>query len=144
MVDKLTSPTGQPLHERNPITHQAHRSEMTWQVLLPLVVIVLVVGGIAAWMITGEIGTVEKWAEIATLLVLAPIMVTGLVLFVLLAGFVYGVGYILGVIPPYARMAQDGITRIKRQVEAGAKITARPVIQIQSFLAIIEKIFGKK
>ena len=71
-------------------------------------------------------------------------MLLGLILLVILVGLVYLVGRILQLVPPYTRLAQDGIKTIKHQVAAGADISVKPVIKIQSFLAVIDALLGRR
>ena len=71
-----------------------------------------------------------------------PILLA-LILLVIVAGVLYLVNYILKILPPYARLAQDGIETVKMQVEKGADISSKPVIQIKSFLAVVNAIFRR-
>ena len=144
MKEQKLAPTGKPLRGRNPLTHKKHRREMLRQVLLPLGIALVVITAAAVWLGVSGVGTVERWSEIAVLLLLFPVIALGLVVLALLLGLIYAVSMVLQILPPYARMAQDAIVRIKKQVETGAEISAKPVIQIQSFIAMIEALLGRR
>jgi len=68
----------------------------------------------------------------------------GLVILVFLGGLVYLVSQILRQLPPYTRLAQDGIETIKERAIAGADISVKPVMKIQSFLAVIDALRGRR
>ena len=90
------------------------------------------------------VGDVTTWSQISTILLVSLALLLGLITLAILGGLVYLVSYILGILPGYTRMAQDGIETIKKQAVKGADIAAKPVIQVQSFLAVVNAIFGRK
>ncbi len=131
------------LPEPNPVTQASHRKEFFRQVWLPFGLFLLLSITAGVLFIVYDVGTVESWSQIATMLLVVTFMVIGLLTLVLLVGLVIAVTYLLRLLPPYTRMAQEGIETIKTQVTKGADITAKPVIQIQSFLAVLDTLFSR-
>ena len=128
----------------NPETRAAHKREFGKQVLLPLGLFLLFSVGAAAAAVYFHVGSVESWSQIASIFLMLFWMVLGLLLLAILVGLVYLISRALQLLPPYTRMAQDGIETIRKQVETGSDITVKPVIKIQSFLAVIDALLGRR
>lgn len=145
-MEENTTPPEQKkveLPEPNPVTQASHRKAFFRQVLLPVSLFVLVSIALAVVFIWQGVGTVETWSHIATIFLVSFWMILALLLLAVLVVLVYLVSYVLKVLPPYARMAQEGIETIEKQVEKGADISAKPVIQIKSFLAVVNAVFRR-
>jgi hypothetical protein len=144
MEENTTTPERKiELPEPNPITRAKHRRAFFREVLLPISLFLLVSIALVVVFIWQGIGTVAAWSQIATIFLIIFWMLLALVLLAVLVAFVYLISYVLKVLPPYARLAQEGIETIQTQVEKGADITAKPVIQIKSFLAVVNAIFRR-
>ena len=128
----------------NPETRESHKREFGKQVLLPLGLFLLFSVGATAAAAYFHIGNVERWSQITSIFLMIFWMVLGLILLVILGGLVYLVSRALQLLPPYTRMAQDGIEAIRQQVETGTDITVKPVIKILSFLAVIDALLGRR
>ena len=136
--------TKKQLPAPNPVTQKLHRKEMWLQVVLPLCLSLVVIAGLAVWFIHSEVGDFNAWAQISMILLMLPFMIISLLLFALLVSAIVVVTYVLKTIPPYARVTQDAIDKIRQQAVAGADISAKPIIQIRSFLAMIGVLLGRK
>ena len=132
------------LPEPNPITKAAHKKDFFKSVLLPLGLVILVLIALVVTFAIVGFGDIETWSQIATIILVSLWLVFGLILLALVGALVYLVSYVLKVMPSYTRKAQDGIETIRDQTIRGADITVKPVIQIQSFLAAVNAIFGRK
>ncbi|MEJ2757003.1 MAG: hypothetical protein P8046_00850 [Anaerolineales bacterium] len=145
MEENTTETAQKPnLPEPNPVTRAAHRRDYRRGVLFPLIGFIVLLVGLGVAFVLLPVGDVTTWSQIATILLVLLALLLGLITLVILGGLVYLVSYILGILPGYTRMAQDGIETIKKQAIKGADITAKPVIQVQSFLAVVNAIFGRK
>jgi uncharacterized protein involved in cysteine biosynthesis len=128
----------------NPVTQAKHRREIRRQVIVPFVFCLVVIIGIIVWFVLTGVGTVERWAQVSSLLLMSFGMVLGLIVFALLVATVYVITQILRILPPYTRLAQDAIEKIDSQVKSGADISVKPVIEVQRFLAIIDALFRRR
>lgn len=128
----------------NPETQARHKKQFRIQVLLPLALFLILCLGITAALYYFKIGSVEQWSHIASIMLIVFWMILGLILLVVLVALVFLVTKLLQLIPPYTRRAQEGIETVKQQVEAGADITVKPVLKIQSFLAVINALRGRR
>lgn len=129
---------------RNPVTHRIHRREVLRQIILPIAAVLLVAGAGVYLVIYYQIGSLEKWAEMASILLIGFIFVVLLIPLVLLVALIYVASQMLRQLPPAARRAQSAIEKVQRQIRSGADITVQPLIQIQSFVAMVESLFGRR
>ena len=143
--EEITTPKQEfQLPEPNPKTQAEHQREVRLYIWLPLALGVLIlVGAALALGLTGT-GDFAIWSQISTIFMIFPAMILGLIVLVILSGLAYAVGYLLRFLPPYARLTQDAIDQVKHQIETGADISAKPVIQIRSFIAMINTLLGRK
>jgi predicted PurR-regulated permease PerM len=132
------------LPKPNPATQAAHRREAARQIVLPFVFALILFISVGVWLVWAGVGTVERWAQIAMIFMLLLGFVLGLLLLILAIGVVYLITQVLRTIPPYARLAQDAITKIDQQVKAGADISVRPVIEVQKFIAMVDVLLGRR
>ncbi|MBN2044253.1 MAG: hypothetical protein JW757_04460 [Anaerolineales bacterium] len=132
------------LPEPNPVTRESHRKDFFRRVILPLILVLVVITAIVVVFILLPVGDVETWAQISSIMLIASALLLGLATLVILGLLVYLVTYLLKLLPPYTRMAQEGIEKIKDSVEKGADIPVKPVIQVQSFISAISILFRRK
>jgi uncharacterized protein involved in cysteine biosynthesis len=128
----------------NPKTRATHKKEFRNQVLIPLILTILISVIAVGVLIYYGVGSIERWSQIASIFLIMFWMVIGLLLLTITVGLIFLISRLLQLLPPYTRMAQDGIETIKHQVESGTDITVRPVIKIQSFLAVIDALLGRR
>jgi hypothetical protein len=101
-------------------SYRIHRSQVAWQIILPIVLAGLVVIGVVILVGLSTFkgnGDVGRWAAISTIWLVLPVMIAGLLVLVALVGVAYLLGRLAGLVPPYTRQAQLFAFR----VEAGAK-----------------------
>jgi len=130
--------------EPNPVTQAAHKKDFLKTVILPFVLVVLAMVAVIVIFAVFEIGDIGTWSQISTILLVSLCLVFGLVILALVGGMVYLVSYVLKAMPIYTQKAQEGIETVRDQAIRGADITVKPVIQIQSFLAAVNALFGRK
>lgn len=132
-----------PVHE----SYQRHRSQRTWQIILPVVlaaivfIALIVLVSLAAIRGTGD---VARWAAVATIWISVPAILFGLIVFLLLAGFVYLKMRLLRIAPIYTGKAQDFVYRLSGAVKRAADAAARPVIFLGGIGATIQALLGRK
>lgn len=119
---------------RNPITHKLHRREMTWQVILPLTLGILIILGLGIWAIVtvAQGGDVSRAADTSLIFLLIPVLILSLIPLVLLGGLVYGMVRLLTFLPPMFYTVQGFLLRVQERVQQGADIAAEPVLRINS------------
>ncbi len=132
------------LPEPNPVTRAAHRRDFFRRVTLPLILsLVMLIAALVAFILL-PVGDVAAWSQIASIMLIGLTMLLSLFTLAFLGALVFLVSYLLRLLPPYTRMAQDGVEKIKEYAVKGADIPAKPVIQVKSFIAAINAIFRRK
>ncbi|MBT3239583.1 MAG: hypothetical protein HON98_07135 [Chloroflexi bacterium] len=128
----------------NPVTKRAYRRDVLRQITLPIILILLVSIAIVTWLVIENVGTIQEWSSISLILLTLPALLLGIIIFILFIALIVLVSYLLKFLPPYARLTQDAINNLENQIKSGADISAKPIIQIQSFLAVIDILLGRK
>jgi Domain of unknown function (DUF4153) len=123
---------------RNPVTQQAHRKQVLWQITVPLVIAAIVVLVLAVLVASGSSQGASLWADIALIWLLIPVMVVLLILLVLLAGLVYAVIWLVRTIPVYAMQVQNFMIMIASRVERLGNMIVEPIMRANAFLASIQ------
>jgi len=129
------------LPPRNPVTAKRHRRQFTLQIVLPILLAALILGGLTYMFMRTGVGDAARWAEISTIFLLLPVLLLGVLLLVLVIALTYFVSKALAYIPPYTRMAQQAIETIEDQVRAGMDVSARPILVLREYIAMIERFF---
>ncbi|SRR5581483_1365205 len=137
-----------PLPRRQPDhpSYQLHRKQVWTQILLPIVLTALVLIGIivlinlAAFAGTSDLA---RWAALSEIWLVMPVLIAGLIVFIILCGLIYLIIYVINLIPPYSYQAQ----RIFYRIEGGAKrisdMARRPVLLFQELGALIKAYIAK-
>lgn len=131
-----------PVHE----SYRQHRKDLTWKVLVPVIVSsVLCIGLIVLINIAtfGWGGDVGRWAAISTMWIAIPTMVGMLIVLALIAGLIYLLAKLLNITPRYTVMAQDFVHKVQGYVKKGADAAAKPFISIDSIGAAINRFLEK-
>lgn len=126
------------LPERNPVTHAAHRREVFWQITFPLILALLILLGLAAFVIYAGFqgsGSVSRWADVSLIWLLLPAVVITLVVLFILIGLVYLISKLLGVFPGYARLAQNYFHLAQVRIRSIADKAVEPILKLRSFKA---------
>ena len=125
------------------MTRAKHKRAFFRQIQLPVILFLAVTLPLIVYLVLQGRPTVAVWSDIATIMLVIVWMLVALILLAIFSALLYLVSYVLKILPPYARLAQEGIETVKMQVEKGADISAKPVIQIKSFLAVVNAIFRR-
>jgi len=126
------------LPERNPATYAAHRREVFWQITFPFILaLIILLGLVAGVILAGYQGmeAVSRWADVSLIWLLLPLLIVLLVTLVVLSGVVYLITKLLGVIPGYARIAQDFFLLIQARVKSISDKLVEPILKLHSFKA---------
>jgi hypothetical protein len=130
-----------PIHE----SYLRHRRQRTTQIILPVVLAALlciamvVLVNIATF--RGD-GDVARWAAVSTIWIVIPIMIASLIFFVLLAGLIYLLVQLLGIVPVYTDKAQDFVRMVSLRIRRAADVSVQPIIYLDGIGASIRAFFG--
>lgn len=137
--------TGELMHApRNPHTAHAHRREVWWQILLPLL-LGIALGGIGLYaLFSGRFGNVQNAAELATVLLIAPFVIIAVLLFVVTVVLIYVIGRAMHWIPTQTVHAQRLAEQVSSGVVKGANALAGPLLFVDSWATSLSRLFRKR
>lgn len=123
-----------------------HRKERKWQILAPVLGTVTLGIVLSIVIIYGAMqgGDAARWAAIATILLVIPIMVVSLLLLAVLSVFIYEAQYIYKILPTYSAQAQDTVLNVTAQVNNYADKSTAPILALKTWLSVPGRIFRKK
>ncbi len=140
MEDQLAAPKPLP----NPVTQKAHRREVLRQITLPISAGVLLLAALITWLVLAGVGDAEVWGQISTIFLLLLVMLLALIPLAAIVAVIFASTQLLSILPPAASQAQQAIEQIEQQIKAGADISLAPMVQVKSFLAMVEALFGRQ
>jgi hypothetical protein len=126
--------------QRNPKTHLQHKREVFWQITLPLLVgilIILAAVGAIIFSTIQPVTDVERWADVSLIWLIMPTLVFALILFVLLAGLIYAISFLMRLIPRYTFIIQLYLEQAKGKVAQLLNYSAEPILRIHAIWAAI-------
>lgn len=123
-----------------------HRKQAVRQIILPIVTAALVMIGMIVLVSLATFrqgGDVGRWAAISTMWILIPVMVAGLILFVLLLSLIYLLARALGGLPYYTGLAQDYVYKARGYIIRGANMVVKPILVVEGVLGNIKAFFER-
>ena len=132
-----------PVHE----SYKRHRKQLAWQVILPVVLAAILMVGLIVLIVFATFrdnGDVGRWAAISTIWIVIPVMVAGLILFIILGGIVYLLKYLLNIAPVYTGQAQDFAHLLAGYIKRMADATVKPIFFVDGIGASINRFLGRK
>ena len=140
----MENPTPGPLLERNPITHQRHRSEVFWQITLPFLVvstIPLLLLFLALY--SNDAQKISQEADVALIWLLVFMIILSLIVLTLLSVLTYTLIRTIGFIPPYFKSGQDFVITIQMFVLHIDDRLVRPILGVHEFKASMDAVYRK-
>jgi hypothetical protein len=133
-----------PSHQH--ASYQAHRQQLLWQILLPIILAVLACLGLitlislATFQSGGDVG---RWAAISTIWILLPLLFAGVLLFLLLGSIIYLLARLLNLLPTYTALAQNYTFRGAARLRAISNAAVQPIFFLEGLNASIKAIFRR-
>src|SRR5215831_2475972 len=131
MNTKLPHP---PVHA----SYLRHRKEMTWQIVMPIVLTFIVMIALIVLISLATFrsnGDVERWAAVSTIWIVVPIMIGLLIFLALLIGLVYLLAKLLHITPTYTGIAQHYVFLAADYVKRALDIVTKQVLDLNGVIA---------
>lgn len=123
-----------------------HRKQMLWQVWTPLVASIVIVLALVVLSVIGAVQgspQVERWGNLSAAWVIMPVLFSGLLMLVIVAGMAYGVSKLLQKMPEWLLKAQLFMLRLALATRRAADQAATPVVTVNTFSARVNTLWGK-
>ncbi len=125
-------------------SYRAYKRKAFWQIIFPMIVILLIFVAVSVMTSTRGAETLLKWSAISTVWLSLPLIVFLLLNLLILVGLIYGMAKLLKVTPIYTYKLTGYIHLAGEKIAAFADSLAEPVIKTQGFSASVRRLFGKK
>ena len=123
-----TSPAGRFRRPPNPVTQAAYRRQVRLEVYLPLGLTLLLLVVLVAVSVILGVGTASAWADIALVLVAAPVALLLVIMTAVLIGAIYLLVRLIQEVPGYTSGLQSGVDQVASAVQRGSDAALRPVV----------------
>jgi hypothetical protein len=128
-------------------SYRAHRKQVIWQVILPMVLAALLLIGLVVMIslatFQGE-GESSRWAAVSTIWIVMPVIVAGLVALLILCGIIYLFARLLRITPTYTGLAQDFAHRLEARVRRVTGAAVKPVFMLEEIGAFLKALSGRR
>ncbi len=125
-------------------SYQAHRRDFLWQILAPMILVLILVIIASVFTAMRPAATASLWADISTIWLLIPLLVFALITLVVLGGIIYGMAKLLNITPVYTQKLYALIRLATKKIENAADASAKPIFFFEELSASIKSIFGQK
>jgi hypothetical protein len=128
-------------------SYRKHRKELIWKIIFPVVLSVLLCGGVIILVTIATFGwggDVQRWADISTMWIAIPFMIEMLVFLAVVVGLIFLIAKLLNITPRYTPIVQDFFYKIESYVKRFADAAAKPIISINSIGASINRLLRKE
>lgn len=126
----------------NPDTKARHRREVWWQIFLPFIIGVILIGGLVLGITFTGVGDTSVWADVSLIWVIIPLLFMALIPLVILVAIVVGLTWLIQNTPPYAFQVQAAFDTVQTAVRQFTDRATEPVLRFHSELARLRAIRG--
>ena len=106
----------------------AFKRHVWLQVYLPLILGVILIGGIVAVLWVAGVGATSVWADSALVMLSIPTLVIGVILLVIMVGLVYGFNKLITLLPAPFQRIRKALKRAASLADRSAHIIVQPVM----------------
>jgi hypothetical protein len=124
-------------------TLQLHRRQRFWQILFPMVLVVILMLITGGFTIAAGQAENRLWADISIVWMVAPLLILALFLLAILVGMIYLLARLSSHIPKQTRRVQILFRRIGKESQKIADSAVRPVLWLHQFQGGIKSVFEK-
>ncbi len=128
-------PQQQPELPVNQETKAQHRREVWWQIFLPLILGVILIGALVFMITLTGVGNTSVWADVSLIWVIMPLLFMALIPLLIVIGLAVGITWLIKNTPPYALQLQDAFDRVEAGVSRVMDRAAEPILRLNSELA---------
>ncbi len=111
--------------------------------MLPLIFTVSLLAWGGNWLLSYTGGSTESAAQIATMMLVLPLLVIGVILLVLTIGLIYLLVVAQQWIPARAFWLQKKIQKLSYRSMGVADLMAEPVLRLESLSSAIRRVLGR-
>jgi flagellar biogenesis protein FliO len=107
---------------------KAYRRLVWMQIYLPLILAILIVGGLVTGLWLGKVSTFSAWADTSLVLLTIPVILVSLIVLAVCIAVCYGIMRLIGLIPEPAKRGQEFAARAAQVSRRVGNLIARPFL----------------
>jgi len=121
-------------------SYKAHKKDFIWQILVPILVILLLVIAASVIVTLRPAGDASLWADISTIWLLIPLLFFAFINIIILAAIIYGMSKLLNITPIYTQKLYALIILAGEKIESIVDDTVKPIFLVEGFSASLKSI----
>lgn len=125
-------------------SYQRHRRQFFWQIIFPLVLVILVFLAVGIAAALGSNGQASLWSDAAQIWLLLPLLLLMLIPLALMVVLVVGMVYLLQAMPGWIAQLQDWVTHLAKWTRTASDKAAAPFITAAGFKAALQHALSRK
>lgn len=131
-----------PRRDRRSPSVARHRRESFWQITLPVLVVLLLLGLAFALIVLSGAADISGLADLSLLLVSLPLLVIGLLVVAAAFAMVVGMAWLLRETPSATRVAQDVSARVSGYIIRAMRAVTNVIIPAVVGYSMAQRILG--
>jgi predicted PurR-regulated permease PerM len=128
----------------NEKSRRAHRREAFWQIVLPVIVGVILAAVLVFLLVSAGPAQIERSAQIAVILLMAPLLAVGIGLLVSVALLTGGINKLIEWLPERTYLVQRLAEGLNRGTRSLWHVVNRPFVTLESWGASINKLVKRR
>jgi len=108
-----------------PSVHK-HRHDLTWQIIVPIILVGLIIIAGAVFISLGKTGSISLWSDISLIWILLPVLLMAFFTLIILVAAIYGMARLVKATPRFTSRAQELTWQVSRGIQKVAGATAKP------------------
>lgn len=128
----------------NEQARRAHRWQLIWQILLPLVFGIAFVIVLFTLVVQGGAGRIERSAQTASILLAIPLLLSGFGLLFLLIALNSGINRLIAWLPPQSYRIQKAAQKINSGISGISRTTRQPFLWMESWGNALSRVFHRR
>ena len=129
---------------RKTASYQAYKRDFLWQILVPIIIAFILVIAASVAVAVGSNASVSRWADISTIWILIPVMISAFIFLVILGAVIYGMAKLLDITPIYTQKLTGLIYFVEQKIKDVADASTKPIFFVGELAASIKSIFQQK
>ncbi len=105
---------------------QKHRHDLTWQIIVPIIVVGLIIIAGAVFISLGKTGSISLWSDISLIWIFLPALFMAFFAVIILAAAIYGMARLAKATPRFTSRAQELTSQVASGIQKVAGATAKP------------------
>ena len=103
-----------------------YRHDLTWQIIVPIIVVGLIIIAGAVFISLGKTGSISLWSDISLIWILLPALFMAFIVVIILVAAIYGMARLVKATPRFTSRAQELTWQAALGIQKVAGATAKP------------------